>query len=108
MEHHDAGYALNAPFNGEPKQLFKAKMRYNGTTWWNENLAFVTEGLRGKDVTQLNRYNPVSGDLEKLISRNTTNGYANPGFPMTKQYQWGRDVLLTVDNGNKVFFNNPS
>ncbi len=107
-EYRDAVYALSAPFTGEAKQLFKTKMRYHGVSWGNENLALVTEGLRGKQVTQLNRYNPVTGDLEKLITRNTTNAYANPGFPLTKQNQWGRDVLLTVDNGNKLLFNNPA
>lgn len=107
-EYRDAVYALAAPFSGEPQQLFKTKMRYRGTSWGNEGLAFVTEGLTGKQVTQLDRYNPTTGDLEALITRNTTNAYANPGFPLTKQNQWGRDVLLTVDNGNKVIFNNPS
>ncbi len=108
VEYHDAVYALAAPFTGEPQQLFKTKMRYNGTTWGNENLAIVTEGLRGKQTTQMDRYNPTTGDLEKLITRNTTNAYANPGFPLTEPNQWGRDVLLTIDNGNKLLFNNPT
>ncbi len=107
-EYRDAVYALAAPFTGEPQMLFKTKMRYRGTSWGNDNLAFVSEGLTSKQLTQLDRYNPVTGDLEALITRNTTNAYANPGFPLTKQNQWGRDVLLTIDNGNKVIFNNPS
>lgn len=105
-EYRDAVYALPAPFTGEPQMLFKTKMRYRGTSWGNENLALVSEGLTSKQITQLDRYNPVTGDLEALITRNTTNAYANPGFPLTIQNQWGRDVLLTIDNGNKVIFNN--
>ena len=106
--YHDAVYALSAPFHGEPQQLFKTKMRYRGTTWGDQDLALVTEGLTGKQLTQLDRYNPVTGDLELLITRNTTNAYANPGFPFTRLNNYGRDVLLTIDNGNKVLFNNPA
>jgi dipeptidyl aminopeptidase/acylaminoacyl peptidase len=106
--YHDAVYAIQAPFNGEPQELFKTKMRYRSTSWGDENLALVTEGLTGKQITQLDRYNPVTGDLEQLITRNTTNAYANPGFPLTKTNKYGRDVLLMIDNGNKILFNNPA
>lgn len=106
MDYHDAVYALTAPFNGQAVQLFKTKMRYRGTTWGDKNLAIVSEGLTGKQLTQLDRYNSVTGDLEKLITRNTTDAYSNPGFPVTTQNQYGKDVLLVTDNGNKILFNN--
>lgn len=105
-EYRDAVYALSAPFTGEATQLFKTKMRYRGTTWGNADLALVTEGLTGKQTIQIDRYNSVTGDLEKLITRNTTNAYANPGQPLTAPNQYGKNVLLTIDNGNKIIFNN--
>ncbi len=55
-------------------------MRFRGVTWGDKNLALVTEGLSSKQVTQMDRYNSVTGDLEKLITRNTTDAYGNPGF----------------------------
>ncbi|MCX6319734.1 MAG: prolyl oligopeptidase family serine peptidase [Bacteroidetes bacterium] len=106
VEYHDAVYALSAPFSGEPKLLFKTKMRYRGITWGNAGLAIVTEGLTGKQLTQMDRYNPITEDLERLITRNTTNAYANPGFPVTTRNQYGKDVLLLTDNGNKILLNN--
>ncbi len=106
VDYHDAVYAMSAPFNMEAKMLFKTKMRYRFTTWGDKNLALVTEGLTGKQTVQLDRFNPVTEDLEKLISRNTTDAYANPGNPVTVQNQYGREVLLTIDNGNKILFNN--
>ena len=105
-EYRDAVYALSAPFTGDAFQLFKTKMRYRGTTWGNADLAIVTEGLTGKQTVQLDRFNSVTGDLEKLITRNTTNAYANPGQPLTAPNQFGKNVLLTIDNGNKIIFNN--
>jgi dipeptidyl aminopeptidase/acylaminoacyl peptidase len=106
VEYHDAVYALQAPFNGQKKELFKTKMRYRGTTWGNNNLALVTEGLTGKQAVQVNRYNPSTGEMEKLMERNTTDAYSNPGFPITDKNKFGRDVLKVIDNGNKILMNN--
>lgn len=106
VAYHDAVYALEAPFNGTARLLFKTKMRFTGITWGDANLAIVTEGLRSKQITQLDRFNSITEDLEKLITRNTTDAYANPGFPVTKPNKYGKNVLLTIDNGNKILLNN--
>lgn len=106
VDYHDAVYALSAPFNTEAKMLFKTKMRYRFTTWGNDQLAIVTEGLTGKQMVQLDRYNSVTEDLEKIVSRNTTDAYSNPGNPVLIQNNYGEYVLLTIDNGNKILFNN--
>lgn len=106
VDYHDAMYALASPFNTEPKQLFKTKMRYRSTTWGNATLALVFEGLNGKQQTQTNRYNPTTGEIEKLMERNTTDAYSNPGNPVTEKNQWGHDVIKVIDNGNKLLMNN--
>ena len=106
MEYHDAVYQLNAPFTGQSEQLFKTKLRFRNIIWGDKNTALVTEGLTGKQTAQVDRYNPTTGDLEKLITRNTTDGYSNPGAPVTTPNQYGKDVLQLIDNGNKVLLNN--
>jgi dipeptidyl aminopeptidase/acylaminoacyl peptidase len=108
VEYHDAVYSLTAPFNSEPQELFKTKMRFRAVTWGNTTLALVNEGLQGKQTTQTNRYNPSTGEIEKLMERNTTDAYSNPGFPVTEKNQWGRDVIKVIDNGNKILLNNPT
>ncbi len=105
-EYRDAVYALQAPFTGDAQLLFKTKMRYNNTIWGDAGLAIVTEGLRSKQIMQLDRFNSVTGDLEKLMSRNITDAYSNPGQPLTVPNQYGKNVLLTIDNGNKIIFSN--
>ena len=107
-DYHDAVYALPAPFNTEAKQLFKTKMRYRGVTWGNATLALVNEGLTGKQQTQTSRYNPSTGEMEKLMERNTTDAYSNPGFPVTEKNQFGREVIRLIDNGSKLLMNNPT
>ena len=106
VEFRDAVYALKAPFQGPEVLLFKTKMRYRNTTWGNKNLALVTEGLTGKQITQLNRYNPGSGEFEKLITRNTTDAYTNPGQPVTYKNEFGKYVIKTIEGGNKILMNN--
>jgi len=105
VDNHDVVYALSAPFTGQPKELFKTQMRYRGTTWGNSTLALVNEGLTGKQITRTNRYNPSTGQVEKLMERNTTDNYANPGFPITEKNQFGNNVIKVID-GNKILMNN--
>jgi dipeptidyl aminopeptidase/acylaminoacyl peptidase len=107
-DYHDAVYSLSAPFNSEARQIFKTKMRYRGITWGNATLALVNEGLQGKQMTQTDRYNSSTGEIEKLMERNTTDAYSNPGFPVTEKNTLGRDVIKTIDNGNKLLMNNPT
>jgi dipeptidyl aminopeptidase/acylaminoacyl peptidase len=108
VDFHDVVYGLPAPFNSEPKLLFKTKMRFRSVRWGNATLALVNEGLQGKQTTQISRYNSTTGEMEKLIERNTTDAYANPGFPVTEKNQWGRDVIKVTDNGSKILMNNPT
>lgn len=107
VDYHDAVYSQPAPFNTEPKLLFKTKMRYRGTIWGNNNLSLVNEGLTGKQTVRTSRYNSATGEMQTLIERNTTDAYSNPGTPVTMKNQYGRNVLKTIDNGNKLLMNNP-
>lgn len=108
IDYHDAVYSLSAPFNMEAKQLFKTRMRFRGVAWGNATFALVNEGLTGKQQTQTNRYNPTTGEIEKLMERNTTDAYSNPGNPVTEKNKWGRDVIKLIDNGSKLLMNNTS
>ncbi len=105
-EYRDAVYQLEAPFSGKPEQLFRTKMRFSYVIWGNEQAAIVVEGLRSKQQTQVNRYSPTTGDLEKIFSRNTTDAYSNPGQPVTAPNQWDKPALVLLDKGNKILLNN--
>ena len=107
MTYHDVVYALGAPFTGQPKELFKTEMRFRGITWGNETFAMISEGLSGKQTARISRYNPSSGQVEKLLDRNTTDAYNSPGFPVTTKNKYGRDVIQVLDNGTKLLMNNP-
>jgi len=104
---HDAVYALSAPFTGTEKELFKTQTRYRGVQWGDANLALIMEGLRSKQTSKVSRYNPSTGAVEELYSRNQTDAYGNPGSPVTVKNKYGRQVIKTVDNGTKLLMNNP-
>lgn len=103
---HDVVYALNAPFSGTPKELFKTQNRYRSTAWGNATLALVYEGSRSKQTTKVSRFNTETGSLETLYEINQTDAYNNPGTPVTTKNKFGRQVVQTVDNGTKLLLNN--
>jgi len=106
VDYHNAVYSLAAPFTGEAKELFKTKMRYAGTSWGNETFALVYEVSRAKQTLRVSRYNTTSNTLETLFERNQTDAYGNPGSPVTEKNKFGRDAIITIDNGTKLLMNN--
>lgn len=103
---HDAVYALQAPFIGAPKELFKTQMRYTGTSWGNSTIALVQEISNAKQLSRVSWYNSTSNNLEILYERNQTDAYNNPGSPVTTKNEFGRQVIFTTNNGTKLLMNN--
>lgn len=106
-EFRDAVFSIQAPFTSQPKELCKTKMRFRGITWGNSKFALLMEGLTGKQFIRTNRLDPSTGATEMIMERNTTDAYANPGFPVTEKNQFGQDVIKLLDNGTKMLMNNP-
>jgi len=104
---HDAVYALSAPFTTGEKELFKTQTRYRGVQWGDATLALIMEGLRSKQTNKVSKYNPTTGAVEELYTRNQTDAYGNPGSPVTVKNKYGRQVIKTIDNGTKLLMNNP-
>ncbi|MBA4198379.1 MAG: S9 family peptidase [Chitinophaga sp.] len=104
VPHHDAVYALSSPFTGEPKELFKTVMRYQGTQWGDASIALVREISRTKQLNRVSRYNTSTNTLELLYERSANDAYNNPGVPVTTKNKFGRDVIAVIDN--KLLMNN--
>ncbi|MES2330285.1 MAG: prolyl oligopeptidase family serine peptidase [Bacteroidota bacterium] len=106
VDYHDVVLALSAPFTGEPKELFKTKYRYGGTTWGDASLALVTDVLGSKQLVRVSRYNTANNTMELLYERNQTDAYNNPGSPVSTKNKFGRPAIQTMDNGTKMLLNN--
>jgi dipeptidyl aminopeptidase/acylaminoacyl peptidase len=106
VPHHDAVYALSAPFSGAQRLLFKTSLRYAGTTWGDSTVALVREVLRSKQLSRVSRFNSQTGSLEILYERNLTDAYGNPGEPVMKPNALGRPAIQLTDNGTQILMNN--
>lgn len=106
VEFHDAVYALSAPFDTEPKELFKTQWRFRGVDWGNESLAFVNEGLSSTQKSRTHRFDPSTGKMEVLNERSSTDAYNDPGQPYTSKNKWGRSVITLIENGSKLLMIN--
>ena len=104
VEFHDVVYAQAAPFKVEKQELFKTKMRFRSITWGNENFAWVSEALTGKQSLKVSRYNSSTKTISTLFERNITDAYGNPGTPLMEKNSFGKQVILV--EGNKIFLNN--
>ncbi|HET9277348.1 MAG TPA: prolyl oligopeptidase family serine peptidase, partial [Flavitalea sp.] len=96
-EYRDA--LLVTPVEGEPKELFKTKRRYQGVIWGNENLALVYEGSFAQRRTRINKLDPSTGTMDSLYERSSNDNYANIGTPVTVKNTYGKEVLLVQKNG---------
>ena len=103
---HDVVYALSAPFNGAPNELFKTETRYSRTTWGNDELALVSEQQRSKQQYKVSVFNSNSGTITKLYEGNTTDAYNNPGTPVTEKNKYGEQVIALLKDGQSILFNN--
>ncbi len=103
---HDAVYALDAPFKGDAKELFKTETRYGRTTWGNDQIALVSEQLRSKQQYKVSIYNSSKGSITKLYEGNSTDLYNNPGTPVTEKNKYGEEVIALLKDGQTILFNN--
>lgn len=97
----DAVFALQAPFNTEPKKIYETTLRFAGIQWGNDEYAIINERWRKdrKEVKTL--INPNTGKVVKTISeRLTEDGYSDHGDFVLTTNQRKRRVLL-FEKGKK-------
>jgi len=89
---------------GTAVELFKTKMRFQGVVWGNKTTAIFYEQFNANRKFQMNRYNPLTGKSDSLYSRSSNDSYSDIGQPLTKKNEYGRQVLLTI-NENQLLLN---
>ncbi|MFN3849799.1 MAG: prolyl oligopeptidase family serine peptidase [Spirosomataceae bacterium] len=99
----DAVFTLDAPFTGEPKNIYKSVNRFAGFAWGNDKIAFARESWYATRRTITKIVNPTTwGEPVVLFDRSSEDRYNNPGNAETKKNQFGRNVL-DIDAENNVF-----
>ena len=100
----DRVFLLNAPFDGEPRELATLPLRYAGTTWSEDGVALINESWWATRTHRVYVADPDAADAPRvLFDRSYEDRYADPGSPMTRWTDRGTRVLLTADGGRTLF-----
>ncbi len=101
----DKMFYLEAPFTGNPKEGISFKLRYGGVAWGDGNLAMAYErwwATRQEITSQWSPDQPI-GSKQVVFDRLYEDRYTDPGSFETKRNQYGRNVLLTANNGKTLY-----
>lgn len=103
VEHHDAVYTWDAPYDGKPKLLMNVERRFNQVEWGNDNFAVMTEWRFSDRQLRSWKFSPASPEDEKVLfqERSYNDRYNDPGRFVTEQNEFGVDVIKVID-GSKV------
>ncbi len=104
VEVRDQLYYLPAPFDGNPIPFFALEMRYSGIMWGNDDMALISEWWWPTRWTKTWAFAPGSPDVEPelVFDRSWQDRYNDPGSPMMRHNEYGKNILLTVDNGTAL------
>ena len=101
----DKMFFQQAPFSDKVQEGIQFELRYGGVTWGDENLAMTSEWeweTRREITSSWNPSSPNSG--KKIIfDRSWEDKYNSPGSFETHRNQFGRGVLLTAQNRQKLY-----
>ncbi len=105
-EYRDALYEMDAPFQTQPKKLWRSRDRFRGVSWGRDDVALVWErwhDTRQQRIWQINPAQPET-PASLVIERNYEDRYSDPGAPFTVLGNYGRDVLRFSADGNALFW----
>nr|WP_229311091.1 prolyl oligopeptidase family serine peptidase [Larkinella soli] len=97
----DKVFAVDAPFDGRPKEIYAAAYRFDGFTWGNEILALATERWWQTRKSITRTVNPSTWQTAVLFDRSSEDRYSHPGVPDTRRNAFGLDVLNLLP-GNEI------
>ncbi|HET7707314.1 MAG TPA: prolyl oligopeptidase family serine peptidase [Thermoanaerobaculia bacterium] len=86
---------LAAPFTGEPVELARTQLRFQGIEWGGDDLALLQEAWWKTRRTRIWRLRPGSRDAQPqlIFDRSFEDRYADPGEPVTRETAQGTKVL---------------
>ncbi|MFN0010690.1 MAG: S9 family peptidase [Phycisphaerales bacterium] len=104
----DKVMTVNAPFTGEPRELFRTEHRYMGLSWLEKapgaaasgSVCMYNEYDRDKRWTKTWMLDTAAADGKpvKVFDRSVRDRYNNPGTPLAKENDAGRSVVRVHNN----------
>ncbi len=100
----DRLFYLKAPFAGEKIAGIPFKLRFGGISWVNQEMAFAYEYWWSTRMRITSKFVPGQAESkEVLFEYSTEDRYNDPGDFVTTRNRFGRSVLLTGEDGNKLY-----
>lgn len=99
----DAVYQLDAPFDGEAKELLKTKNRFRYIQWGNTHTAIAHDYWWNNRNTKTYLFDPSDSNTppEIITDRNYQDVYSDPGVFVTKRNEYGQNILSL--NGTNAY-----
>ncbi|MDF2156567.1 prolyl oligopeptidase family serine peptidase [Algoriphagus sp. CAU 1675] len=107
IEEREIVYTLDAPFTSQKKKLASTAYRFAGIAWSDDQFAILNERWSGsrKEVRSIiNPSNPAQ-PKQVIIDRSSDDLYNDPGDPLYKENEYGRNVLMR--KGDLIFMTSP-
>lgn len=101
----DELFVLEAPFDQQPRSVFRTRLRFGGVTWGNDRLALINENWWDSRRTMTHIINPSDpGTAKLLFDRSSEDRYNDPGVPQLKRTLLGTYVLNLTANNELFYF----
>ena len=106
-EFRDEVFQSDAPFSGTPVSLLKTINRFGGITWGTSTMAIARDRWWNTRNTKSYSFNPSDNKIipQVLFDRSYEDSYGNPGDFVTKQNEFGKNVLDT--DGDFLYLTGP-
>ncbi|WP_304143225.1 S9 family peptidase [Mesoflavibacter zeaxanthinifaciens] len=99
VDYRDVVYQLDAPFNGQPKEILKTKQRFSGIRWGNDNIAIAFDYWWNTRNLKTYLFNPTTAEAKIISDRNYQDVYSDPGDFVSSKNKYG-SYTLTINGDN--------
>ena len=103
--HRDTLSVLEAPFAGEPTEIWRSEDRFSDVTWGRADVALVQEWWFNNRRLRGWRINPADPDDAPVLleDRNYQDAYADLGDPLTARNEHGGWSLRFTSDGSGIY-----
>ena len=102
VPHRDHLFALDAPFDGEPRELTRTEYRFTGIGWTDAGTALVNEYDRETRWFRTSLLDVGGDESRTLFDRSAEDRYGDPGFPWQRP-GGGTASSVVLQDGDSIY-----
>ncbi|MYH23789.1 MAG: S9 family peptidase [Holophagales bacterium] len=102
VPHRDHVFALDAPFDGAPRELTRTEHRFTGVAWTADGTALVNEYDRETRWFRTSLLDVGGDEPRTLFDRSAEDRYGDPGFPWQRP-GGGTASSVVLQDGDSIY-----